>query len=90
MVESSSQWTQMAPLPPPWDTGTHGIVGVTMDNVALLLGGAAGQYVDRVVQYDREQQRWVGVEQNINMTRARYLHAVSVVDINILSNLCLL
>ena len=80
VVNSSQQWIQMAPLPPPWDSGVHGIVAVTIDNVVLLLGGDADRIVDRVVQYDSEAQRWVGLEHNINMTRPRHYHAVSVID----------
>ena len=88
VVNSSQQWIQMAPLPPPWDSGVHGIVAVTIDNVVLLLGGDAARIVDRVVRYDRDRQLWVGLEQNINMTRARHNHAVSVIDLEQVSQNC--
>ena len=83
VLNSRPTWVQMAPLPAPWNTGTVGIVGVTVDNVVLLLGGEAELYVDRMVQY--EDQRWVGVGQNLNMTLARSEHAVSVIDIDLVT-----
>ena len=88
VVNSSHQWVEMAPLPPPWDSGVHGIVGVTIDNVVLLLGGDADRIVDRVVQYDRVHQLWVGLEQNVNMSRARHNHAVSVIDFEQVRDIC--
>ena len=88
VVNSSQPWIEMVPLPPPWDAGVHGLVGVTIDNVVLLLGGDAGRIVDRVVQYDSEGQLWVGLEHNVNMTRARHYHAVSVIDFNQVRELC--
>ena len=89
VLNSSQPWIEMVPLPPPWDAGVHGIVGVTIDNVVLLLGGDTDRIVDRVVQYDSEGQRWVGLESNINMTRARHNHAVSVIDFQQVRDLCL-
>ena len=83
VLNSRPTWVQMAPLPAPWNTGTVGIVGVTVDNVVLLLGGEAELYVNRMVQY--EDQRWVGVGQNLNMTLARSEHAVSVIDIDLVT-----
>ena len=88
VLNSSEFWVQMAPLPFPWDSGTHGIVGVTIDNVVMLLGGASGTYVDRVVQYAAQDHMWVGLEHNINMTRRRYVHAVSVVTLQQVSEAC--
>ena len=88
VLNSRPVWVQMAPLPDPWAEGTAGIVSVTLGNVVLCLGGEVGEtgVVDRVVRY--EDQSWVGVGQNLNMSRARSNHAVSAVDINLLTLLC--